>query len=108
MNIIETDYDACMAACHDCVVACEVCISHMIVKNSDNDCPACCLQCVAICTVCIRALAGDWLHVDGICNLNAEVCSWCANNCRAHHNQACQACADACERCARLCHEMAT
>lgn len=107
MNIVEVEYETCVQACHECILACEVCISHMAVKKSDNDCPHCCIQCVEVCGLCIRAMAGDWVHVANVGRLASEVAAWCAHNCREVRDDICQQCADACERCARECHEMA-
>lgn len=107
MYTIDTDYEAGIQACQECILACEVCISDMIVKKSDNDCPACCRQCVDVCSLCIRAMAGDWVHVANVCRLTSEVCAWSAHNCRQIDNEHCRKCAEACERCARACHELA-
>ena len=106
MNSIEVESETCIRACHECIVACELCISHMMAKGSTNDCPNACRQCVALCNLSIRALAGDWLHVEGVCKLTAEVCTWCACNCREHDNSHCQSCAAACTACAVACREL--
>ena len=106
MNTTEVEFETCIQACHECIVACELCISHMMGKESTNDCPNACRQCVALCNLSIQALAGDWLHAEGVCKLTSKVCTWCACNCREHDNVFCKSCADACEACAAACREV--
>ena len=98
---------ACIDACNDCATECGSCFSHMVGKESENDCPACCIECASICRLCADAIARNSPFAKQICQLCADICGWCAEQCDAHDMDHCKRCAAACRRCAEACRAMA-
>lgn len=98
---------ACLEACQQCIVDCEACLSAMMTEGSHNDCPACCYECVRACYACVSAMASSSRFVDKYCTLCAEVCRYCADQCREHDHDHCQKCAQSCQECVDACEAMA-
>ena len=106
-NHLEQSAIDCLEACNACAIACGICFSQMVGKDSKNACPACCIECAAVCRLCADASARDSPYVKQICKLCADVCGWCAEECGAHDMDHFNRCAEACRRCAEACGKVA-
>ncbi len=104
------EYQECIVACQNCVVAC-------------NHCAACCLQepdvkhmvrcigldmdCAQACQLAVALMSGGSDFAPRACELCADVCAACAEECARHDMDHCQQCAEACRICAEQCRRMA-
>jgi hypothetical protein len=56
MMMAQTGVQSCVAACRDCLNACEACIGQEVGNGQMVDCLRQCLDCIEICRGCIRAM----------------------------------------------------
>ena len=106
----ESHFDACIAACQDCIRACEICAAADIRHGETMaDCALLCLDCADACVAAVNALARGSIHHAGFCRLCAHLCRACAAECAKHadEHEHCRLCHEACERCAVECEKHA-
>ncbi len=103
----DSKYQACIEACLKCFTDCQSCLYQMATQKSMNDCPRCCIECVDACQVAIKAMINDSKWAGDYCKICAEICEWCAKECKEHTDDHCKACAESCRKCAEECRKMA-
>lgn len=105
------DYARCLAACLECVVACEMCSDACLDEDAVQSLARCIRldrDCAEVCATAARVMArGGPLAMD-VCRTCAEACEACAAECERHaaHHDHCRICAEACRRCAEECRRM--
>ena len=105
----ETD-SACIEACNQCAIACNHCAIACLKEDNVKmmaRCIALDMDCAAICQLAAAAIARGSEHKKENCELCADICEACAEECAKHKAPHCQSCATACRACAVACLEMA-
>jgi hypothetical protein len=91
-----------MQACEHCATEC--------LHEKDVKMMARCIEldrsCADICSFASREMARDSAFAPAVCQLCAEVCDACGDECAKHAMAHCQQCAEACRKCAELCRAM--
>ncbi|WP_408607789.1 four-helix bundle copper-binding protein [Bacillus xiapuensis] len=93
---------SCSETCNVCYVAC---------LNEDDvtmmaDCIRLERECADICAFAAKSMQSDSPFAKQICQLCADICIACGNECQKHDHDHCQKCADVCFRCAEECRKM--
>jgi len=70
-------------------------------------CHLLCLDCLAVCNACVQLMAGQSDYAGKVCNICAELCQRCADECAKFDSATCQQCAEKCQTCADTCSRMA-
>lgn len=103
-------YASCIDACVKCALACHHC-SAACLKEDDVSHMARCISldmdCAAFCELTAAAMARESVNAKAFCQVCADVCDTCADECAQHKTDHCQACAEACRSCAHECRQMA-
>ncbi len=92
--------------CNECASNCDDCIKNCLdVKDSQklSTCIELCLYASELCRLAAKFMAMGDLYVDQICNLCAEICEQCGNECAKHPHDHSQRCAAVCKECAEAC-----
>jgi hypothetical protein len=103
-------YAACIEACNACATACDHCATACLAEPDPKRmarCIALDMDCAAACRFAAGVMARDSEHAAATCELCAQVCDACGEECAQHRMDHCQACAAACRRCADECRRMA-
>ena len=91
-----------MEACEHCATAC--------LHEENIKMMARCIEldrsCADACSFASREMARDSEFAERVCQLCAEFCDACGEECAKHKMDHCQMCAEACRRCAEACREM--
>jgi hypothetical protein len=103
-------YKACIDACLHCAAICDHCALscttekdiHMMARCIQLD-----MECSAICYAAAKLMSLDSEKAMAICDLCADICEACANECGLHDNDHCRQCKEACLACAKECRDMA-
>lgn len=102
-------YEECIQACLECMEACNVCYDACL-KEKDLammvDCIRLDRECADICAFAAKSMQSGSPFAKQICQLCAEICEACGNECKKHDHDHCQRCAEACFRCAEECRKM--
>lgn len=104
-------YQSCIDACYSCATMCDHCAAACLAENDVKmmaRCIALDMDCAQICRMAASYMARGSEFVKDLCNLCAQVCQACGEECAKHKADHCQACAEACRRCADECRRMAT
>lgn len=103
-------YQTCIDACLSCAAACDHCMAACL-HEEDVEMMALCIQldieCSTICKAAVQLMQLQSNHANAICQLCADVCNACAEECSKHDNRHCKDCAAACHDCAAECMSMA-
>lgn len=102
-------YQTCLDACQGCAAACDFCASSCLREEKVNEMAGCIqldLECAAICRTAAQFLSLRSEHAPAICQLCADICSTCADECDKHDMDHCRRCAVACHACAEECASM--
>ena len=100
-------YEACIAACQECLIDCQRCLHAMAGMESKNDCPKCCALCIDACLASIKFMVAGNLFAAEYCGICADVCQWCAEQCGQHEHEHCVRCANSCVKCMEECRAIA-
>ena len=104
------EFESCIEACDSCADACDYCAASCL-KEDDVKAMARCIaldmDCAQICRTAAAFMARDSDYARALCQLCAEVCEACGDECAKHPASHCQECAQACRRCADECRRMA-
>jgi len=65
------------------------------------------LQCAAVCDAAVQLMIAGSNYANRICELCADICLACAEECDKHDMDHCKECAAACRSCAEQCMSMA-
>lgn len=108
--MISQQYQKCLDACADCIVACKNCatedlqeddiemMSRVIKLNHD---------CAAICILAMQAMASESEFIKQICTLCAEICMVCADeNSKYTYMEQNKLCEEACRKYAAECEKI--
>ena len=105
--MLNPDHEACIKAC---ALICETCAASCL-REEDVKMMARCIEldrdCADICSLAAVLMTRDSGHAKAVCELCAQACHACAEECSKHQADHCQACAEACRRCAEACERMA-
>lgn len=86
-------------ACQQCMTACAVCLDFCLGKPEMEDCAKLCRDCLVVGGACTTLLASGSEHAKALCNVCANLCQDCADECSKHDNDHCRQCAKACRTC---------
>ncbi len=104
-------FQTCIDACLECATECDHCASECLKENEVYLLTKCIQlerECAEMCfsTARIMALGSD--YAGDVCDICAEYCLRCAEECDKHsHMEHCLKCAETCRRCANDCQRMA-
>lgn len=103
-------YQQCIEACIECATACEECTAACL-KEKDVTMMAACIrlnmECTAICNTAVQFMTLESNHANALCQLCADICNACAEECEKHDMDHCKECAAICRECATECMSMA-
>ncbi len=103
-------FASCIQACYDCAAACDHCATACLQEDDPAPMARCIeldIQCADICRLAAASMARGSEFANAICELCADICQECGEECAKHQMDHCQACAQACKRCAEECRSMA-
>ena len=103
-------YKTCIDACIKCAVACDHCASACLNEEDVNMMARCIqldLECATMCRTAAQLMILKSEHANAVCQLCADVCSACVEECSGHDMDHCKECAEACRVCAEECASMA-
>ena len=100
----------CSVACYSCFVACERCAAECLKERDVNmlaNCIKLDLVCAAICKTTGEALSLGSEFSHKLCQLCADICVACAEECEQHDAMThCKECAEECRKCSEACLDM--
>jgi hypothetical protein len=103
-------YKTCIEACLECVEACSYCASSCLQENDVDHMAQCIrldLECAAICRAAADLMTYGSQHANAVCQVCADICHACAEECEKHNMEHCRQCAIICRNCAEECLSMA-
>jgi hypothetical protein len=104
------EYQECIEACLNCVYFCNHCASSCL-EEEDSDKLARCIQldleCAAVCKAAADLMALGSDHANQLCQICADICAACAEECDKYTYSHCRECAKICRVCAEECSSMA-
>ena len=102
-------YQACIDACQQCATACDHCASACLQEKNVNEMARCIqldMECSAVCKTAAQLMGLGSEHANAICQLCADICNACGDECAKHDMDHCRRCAEACRACAEECATM--
>ncbi len=103
------DYKSCIDACLQCAAVCHHCAS-MDLQEDDPEMMSHCAQlnmdCAAVCIAAAQLMSIGSKSSKKICQLCAEICKQCMNECVKHDNEHCIECAQTCQTCIEECENI--
>lgn len=106
---MNSTYQSCIEACTRCAAACDHCAASCL-NEEDVTMMARCIQldieCSSICKTAALFMHLQSNHANAICQVCADVCTACAEECEKHDNEHCRKCASVCRECAEECMSM--
>lgn len=90
----------------ECATACELCHTACLKERDVSVLVVCILldmECVTMCKATARLLQLGSDHANAACQLCADICIACAEECEKHEHEHCRQCAIACRECAEQC-----
>jgi hypothetical protein len=107
---MNTTYQSCIDACLRCANACDNCAASCL-QEADVTMMAKCIQldieCSHVCKTAAVLMNLESNHANALCQLCADVCIACAEECEKHDHDHCRLCAAVCRECADKCMSMA-
>jgi hypothetical protein len=103
------EYQSCIEACSQCEIACEQCATGCMKEPNANEMIACIrldLECAAICRAAVQIMNLESNHANSVCQVCADICIACAEECEKHEHEHCRHCAKMCRECAAECLSM--
>ena len=100
--------DSLVGVCLECVEACSFCAASCLNEENVAELTKCMqldLECCAICKATAQLLTLQSNHSNAACQLCADICIACAEECEKHHHDHCRRCAAFCRECAEKCLE---
>lgn len=110
VNSANTPMFSCIQACQSCATACDRCFSACLQEDDVKMMVRCITldaDCAAVCSFAASAMARGSEHAKAVCDLCADICRACGDECAKHQAVHCQECASACRQCAEECARMA-
>jgi hypothetical protein len=96
-------------ACLQCAAMCNHCASSCLKEKNVKMMAHCIkldMECAAICYTTAQLISLGSSRAEEFCNLCADICFECAEECARHDNDHCRECAEACRECAEECMQM--
>ncbi|SMB79225.1 protein of unknown function [Desulfonispora thiosulfatigenes DSM 11270] len=104
-------YQACIDSCAKCSRACyecfEACLNEPDLKERKN-CVSTLVECAQMCQMSVGMMSMSGQFSKQHCQVCAEICDKCAQECAMFKDDHCQKCADICRQCADECRKMAS
>jgi hypothetical protein len=103
-------YETCIEACLACAAACDYCASACLKEMKVEEMAKCIqldMECAALCRASSQLMCLGSEHANVICQLCADICNACAQECNKHKVDHCKRCASICISCAEECAVMA-
>jgi hypothetical protein len=108
---LQSQFQSCIEACQACADACDACAS-LCLKEPDVGAMAKCIaldmDCAQVCRLAAAYMSRGSEFSPATCELCADVCDACGEECAKHTMSHCQECAQACWRCVKECRAMAS
>ncbi|ASC66202.1 four-helix bundle copper-binding protein [Achromobacter denitrificans] len=105
-----TQYETCIRECYTCAQACDQCFAACLTEEDATKMARCVkldADCSAVCRLAAAYMARSSEFARQICDLCAEVCEECGQECAKFQSSHCQHCASICNDCAQACRAMA-
>lgn len=102
-------YQGCIDACLECVAACNYCASSCLREKNVEPLAICIrldLECVSMCKAAAELMSFGSNYANAACQVCADVCLACAEECEKHNMEHCRKCAEVCRACAEECASM--
>jgi hypothetical protein len=102
-------YQSCIDACYSCVAAGNYCASACLQEKNQEDFSICIrldLECASICKSAAELMSLGSNYANAVCQVCADICLACAEECEKHDREHCRKCAEACRLCAEECASM--
>ena len=106
---MNSSYQTCIEICNRCAEVCEQCLAACLKEEDTNmmaECIRLDLDCVSVCRTAATLMLLESNHANAMCQLCADVCTACAEECEKHDMDHCQKCAAMCRDCAAECMSM--
>jgi Domain of Unknown Function (DUF326) len=103
-------YETCIEACLACAAACDYCASACLKEANVNEMAKCIqldMECATVCRASSQLMCLASEHANAMCQLCADICNACAEECKKHNVDHCKKCATICISCAEKCAVMA-
>lgn len=91
---------------NQCADTCDYCASSCLQEKDVTmmaNCIRLDMECASICKTTALLLHLESNHVNAACQLCADICSACADECEKHEHEHCKKCAAICRECAEQC-----
>lgn len=105
----QQQFQSCIDACNSCADACDFCAASCLQEpdvKAMARCIALDMDCAEICRLAAGSMARNSEFAGLVCQLCAQICDACGEECAKHQMGHCQECAQACNRCADECRRM--
>jgi hypothetical protein len=88
-----------------CAAQCDACYKACLSQDDDKmqRCMNLTLECFETCGFLGKLLEKGSEYADKYLKLCAQICDACAEECRKHHHDHCQKCAEQCHKCSEMC-----
>jgi hypothetical protein len=106
-------YRVCIDACVYCAAMCRQCADACLEEDDVHALRNCIRldhECAMVCDMAVSLMELDGKFVEQMCQLCADVCRACEEECGMHAARGmehCRICAEACRQCAEACSKMA-
>ncbi len=103
------EYQTCTVICSKCAVTCEQCANACLNEPGILEMVPCIrlnMECAAICRAAVQIMNLESNHANAVCQLCADICTACAEECEKHDHGHCRECAMICRQCAAECVSM--
>lgn len=103
-------YESCIDACTRCAEACDHCAASCLQEEDVAMMTRCIqldMECSSICKTSALLMHLQSNHANAVCQLCADICTACAEECEKHEHAHCRECAATCRECAAECVSMA-
>lgn len=104
-------FQSCIDACNACAQACDFCAASCLREDNPKAMARCItldMDCSQLCRLTASYMSRASELTGMICQLCAEICEACGDECGKHEMDHCQECARACHHCADECRRMAS
>lgn len=101
---------SCIEACVTCAQECEHCADACLGEKNVAEMARCIRldrDCAQACWMAAGFMSRGSESIGAACELCAEICATCADECMKHQHDHCKRCAEVCRRCADECQRMA-
>ena len=103
-------YQSCIEYCQQCAAVCEQCLAACLKEEDPAMMIGCIrldIECIAVCRTAAKLMSLESNYANAMCQLCADVCTACADECEKHDMDHCRKCAAICRDCAAECMSMA-